>query len=116
MAFNLNSFWPFTLDCISDIVFFCFQMLRERSHYPLRMPSFFFKMKNHLQAHPADLTLTIKSNSFRREELVKIKLRNIKRVSTAHLQLEIRKLQMSLNSTIIFFIGFENQNSPKILP
>jgi hypothetical protein len=67
------------------------------------MPSFFFNMKNPLQAHPADLTLTIKGNSFRREELAKIKLRHINKVSKAHLQLEIRKLQMSLKRSNTIF-------------
>jgi hypothetical protein len=46
-----------------------------------------FYNKNLLQAHPADLTLVIKGNSLRREELAKIKLRNIKKALKAHLQL-----------------------------
>jgi len=71
-------------------------MLREGLLATLRMPSFFSNLKNPLQAHPADLTLPIKGNSLRQEELAKIKLRVSKIVSKAHLQLEIRKLQMSL--------------------
>jgi hypothetical protein len=70
------------------------------------MPSSFFILKNPLQAHPADLTLTIKGNSFRREELAKIKLINIKKVSKPHLQLEIRKLQMSLNKLTDLHTGY----------
>jgi hypothetical protein len=40
--------------------------------------------------------LVIKSNSFRREELAKIKLSGIKKVLTAHLQLESPLLQFPL--------------------
>jgi hypothetical protein len=48
-----------------------------------------------------------------RKELAKIKLRDIKQVLKAHLQLEIRKLQMSLSSTIIFQIRLKNPKFPK---
>jgi hypothetical protein len=53
-------------------------------------------MKNLLQAHSANNKFKTNLTPLLRKELAKIKLRNIKIVSTAHLQLEIRKLQMSL--------------------
>jgi hypothetical protein len=45
-------------------------------------------MKSLLQAHPSELTVVIKSNSFRREELAKIKFQKSEEISKAHLQLE----------------------------
>ena len=51
----------------------------------------FFRMKNLLQAHSANSTFNKNMNPPLRKELAKIKLREIKKVSKAHLQLEIRK-------------------------
>ncbi|MBA4322839.1 MAG: hypothetical protein C0408_08495 [Odoribacter sp.] len=65
------------------------------------MPSFFFNMKNPLQAHSAKHKFNINMSTLLRKELAKIKLRDIKKVSKAHLQLEIRKLQMSLRVHLI---------------
>jgi hypothetical protein len=56
----------------------------------------FFYLKNPLQAHSANITYDTNQNTLLRKEFAKIKLRVIKKVSKAHLQLEIRKLQMSL--------------------
>jgi hypothetical protein len=58
-----------------------------------------------LQAHSKAKQVDQRSNYILLlKELAKIKLRHIKKVSKAHLQLEIRKLQISLLAQL-FIIG-----------
>jgi hypothetical protein len=51
---------------------------------------------NPLQAHSANKTFDIHMNLLLRKELAKIEFSNVNQFLPAHLQLEIRKLQMSL--------------------
>src|ERR1035437_248319 len=58
------------------------------------MPSFFYFLIEIVlcELFPQNHSISINLNYFLRKELAKIKLSNIKKVSKAHLQLEIRKL------------------------
>jgi hypothetical protein len=60
------------------------------------MPSFFFNLKILLQSHSAKYKIQYRSESHIAERACKFKLRQINKISKAHLQLEIQKLQMSL--------------------
>jgi len=61
------------------------------------MPSFFLIQGILCKHIPQNIALNINLKYILRKELAKIKLRNIEQVSKVHLQLEIRKLQMSLD-------------------
>ena len=73
---------------------------------------FLFRMKNPLQAHSANIKYDTNLNPLLRKELAKIKLRIIKKVTKAHLQLEIQKLQMCLpsNQTVPAYYKTQSPN------
>jgi len=75
---------------------------------------FLFNLKNPFQAHSAKKNKYINLNSLLRKELAKIIISHNLKDSKAHLQLEIRKLQMNLYPYSTFLLKIQNLLIPSV--